>query len=324
MRKSKSVTNGEKYGIIPVKDLQNDYTADLRKCLSWSETQMSYQIITDSCCDFTQQQYADLGVACAPLTVMYNGESHDNFTDPAAVKAFYDELRSGVMASTAAVNPDGWAALMKKALDRGQDVLAIAFSSGLSTTYQSAVIAAKELQEVYPDRKLFVVDSLCAALGQGLLVWHACRNRDNGMTLEENAAWLEENKLKLCHWVTVDDLSTLKRGGRISATTAAVGTMLNIKPIIHVDNDGHLISSHKVRGRKAAMEYLVKKFGETGVDKETVFIGHGDCPEDAAQLEAMLRETYGIQNITTGFVGPVIGAHTGPGVLVVFYMGQHR
>ena len=285
---------------------------------------MSYQIITDSCCDFTQEQYEAWRVACVPLTVLYNGESHDNFSDPAAVKAFYDQLRSGVMATTAAANPESWAAAMKASLDNGQDVLVITFTSGLSTTYQSAVIAAKELREEYPQRTIVVVDSLCAALGQGLLVWHACRNRDNGMTLEQNTAWLEENKLKLCHWVTVDELTTLKRGGRISATTAAVGTMLNIKPIIHVDNDGHLISSHKVRGRKAAMEFLVKKFGETGVDKETVFIGHGDCPEDAAKLEAMLKEHYGIRNITTGYVGPVIGAHTGPGVLVVFYMGTHR
>ena len=285
---------------------------------------MSYQIITDSCCDFTEEQYQENNVVCVPLTVLYNGESHNNFSDPTAVKAFYDELRSGVMASTAAANPENWADAMKASLDKGEDVLVITFTSGLSTTYQSAVIAAKELREEYPQRTITVVDSLCAALGQGLLVWHACQNRDNGMTLEENAAWLEDNKLKLCHWVTVDELATLKRGGRISATTAAVGTMLNIKPIIHVDNDGHLISSHKVRGRKAAMEYLVKKFGETGVDKETVFIGHGDCPEDAAKLEAMLKETYGIENITTGYVGPVIGAHTGPGVLVVFYMGTHR
>ena len=285
---------------------------------------MSYQIITDSCCDFTEAQYQENNVVCVPLTVLYNGESHNNFSDHTAVKAFYDELRSGVMASTAAANPENWADAMKASLDKGEDVLVITFTSGLSTTYQSAVIAAKELREEYPQRTITVVDSLCAALGQGLLVWHACRNRDNGMTIGENAAWLEDNKLKLCHWVTVDELATLKRGGRISATTAAVGTMLNIKPIIHVDNDGHLISSHKVRGRKAAMEYLVKKFGETGVDKETVFIGHGDCPEDAAKLEAMLKEQYGIQNITTGYVGPVIGAHTGPGVLVVFYMGQHR
>ena len=285
---------------------------------------MSYQIITDSCCDFTEAQYKENNVLCAPLTVMYNGESHSNFSDPAAVKAFYDQLRGGTMASTSAVNPDGWAGLMKPALERGEDVLALCFSSGLSTTYQSAVIAAKELREEYPGRTIRIIDTLCAALGQGLLVWYACRKREEGLGVDELAAWVEENKLNVCHWVTVDDLSHLKRGGRISATTAIVGTMLNIKPIIHVDNDGHLINSAKVRGRKAAMEYLVKKFGETAVDKETVFIAHGDCPEDAAALETALKEQYGVKNIVTGYVGPVIGAHTGPGVLVVFFMGTHR
>ena len=285
---------------------------------------MSYQIITDSCCDFTQQQYQELGVACAPLTVMYKGESHSNFSDPTAVKAFYDELRTGVTATTAAANPDDWAAIMEEALKAGQDVLALAFSSGLSTTYQSAVIAAKELREAYPDRKIYVVDTLCAALGQGLLVWHACKQRDAGMDIDSLHAWLEEHKLNICHWVTVDDLSHLKRGGRISATTALVGTMLNIKPIIYVDNDGHLINTDKVRGRKAAMELLVNKLKETGTDFETIFIAHGDCPEDAAALEAMLREKHDIREITTGYVGPVIGAHTGPGVLVVFFMGSKR
>ena len=285
---------------------------------------MSYQIITDSCCDFTQAQMRQLNITCADLTLMYNGENHSNFSDPAAVKAFYDEIRQGTTATTAAVNPDGWAALMKPVLEEGRDVLAVAFSSGLSTTYQSAVIAAKELQEVYPHRKIYVVDSLCAALGQGLLLWFACKKRDEGMGVEELAAWLEEHKRNLCHWVTVDDLSHLKRGGRISATTALVGTMLNVKPIIHVDNDGHLINCAKVRGRKTAMEYLVKKFGETCTDFDTVFIAHGDCPEDAAALEAMLREKYDIGQVITGYVGPVIGAHTGPGVLVVFFMGTKR
>ena len=285
---------------------------------------MSYQIITDSCCDFTQQQYQELGVACAPLTVLYKGESHDNFSDPADVKAFYDELRGGVTASTAAVNPDGWAAPMEEALKNGRDVLVMAFSSGLSTTYQSAVIAAKELREAYPDRKIYVVDTLCAALGQGLLVWHACRQRDTGMDIDNLYTWLEEHKLNICHWVTVDDLSHLKRGGRISATTALVGTMLNIKPIIYVDNDGHLINTAKVRGRKAAMELLVSKLKETGTDFDTIFIAHGDCPEDAAALEALAREKCGVKNVITGYVGPVIGAHTGPGVLVVFFMGTHR
>jgi len=285
---------------------------------------MSYQIITDSCCDFTEAQYKQWDVVSVPLTVTYNGESHDNFSREEDVKAFYDQLRDGVVATTAAVNPDGWANAMEPALKTGKDVLVLAFSSGLSTTYQSAVIAAKELREVYPDRTIHVVDTLCAALGQGLLVWYACRNRDAGMSIEELTAWVEANKLNICHWVTVDDLSHLKRGGRISATTAIVGTMLNIKPIIFVDNDGHLINTAKVRGRKTAMEYLVKKLGETGTDLDTVFIAHGDCPEDAAALEALVREKHGVKNVITGYVGPVIGAHTGPGVLVVFFMGTHR
>ncbi len=285
---------------------------------------MSYQIITDSCCDFTQAQLQQYDVTCANLTVLYNGENHQNFSDPAAVKAFYEELRSGTMATTAAVNPDGWAKLMQPALEDGRDVLVMTFTSALSTTYQSAVIAAEELREQYPQRKILVVDTLCAALGQGLLVHHACRKRDEGMPIEELAAWLEENKGHLCHWVTVDDLSHLKRGGRINTTTALVGTMLNVKPIIHVDAEGRLVNCAKVRGRKTAMEYLVKKFTETCTDFDTVFIAHGDCPEDAATLEAMLREKHDIKEITTGYVGPVIGAHTGPGVLVVFFLGTQR
>ena len=285
---------------------------------------MNYQIITDSCCDFTEAQYKEWGVASAPLTVTYNGENHENFSREEDVKAFYDQLRGGVIATTAAVNPDGWAKVMEPALKEGKDVFVLAFSSGLSTTYQSAVIAVKELREVYPDRTIHVVDTLCAALGQGLLVWYAAQKRDAGMSIDELAAWVEANKLNICHWVTVDDLSHLKRGGRISATTAIVGTMLNIKPIIYVDNDGHLINTAKVRGRKTAMEYLVRKLQETGTDQDTVFIAHGDCPEDAAALEALVRKKTGIKNVITGYVGPVIGAHTGPGVLVLFFMGSHR
>ena len=285
---------------------------------------MSYQIITDSCCDLTDAQLKSLQVSCTNLTVMYNGENHTSFSDPAAVKAFYDEIRGGVMATTAAANPDDWAQMMKPALEEGKDALVITFSGGMSTTYQSAVIASKDLLEEYPQRKIIVIDSLAAALGQGLLVYHACKKRDEGMGIEELAAWVEENKFHVAHWVTVDDLSHLKRGGRISATSAIVGSMLNIKPIIHVDNDGHLINTAKVRGRKAAMEYLVKKFTETCTDFDTVFIGHGDCPEDAAALEALLREAHPIKEVVTGYVGPVIGAHTGPGVLVVFFMGTQR
>ena len=285
---------------------------------------MSYRIITDSCCDFTDRQYKDLGVTYAPLSVLFKGEALDNLNDPADLKNFYDGIRNGEMPTTSAVNPDGWVRIMKPILDAGEDVLCLAFSSGLSTTYQSAVIAAKEMEELYPNRTIRVVDTLCAALGQGLLVWHASHKREEGMSLDDLTAWVEENKLHVAHWVTVDDLNHLKRGGRISATTAFFGGMLNIKPIIHVDDQGHLINVAKTRGRKASMEYLAAKVGEDATDLETLFIGHGDCPEDAAALEKILKEQYGVKNVITGYVGGVIGAHTGPGVLVVFFMGTKR
>ena len=287
---------------------------------------MSYKIITDSCCDFSDAMCAELGITYTPLVVSYNGESHDNFSEETAIKAFYNELRNGVMATTSAVNPQGWAEVIRPALDAGEDVLVIAFSSGLSTTYQSAVIAAEELQEKYPDRKIRVVDSLCAALGQGLLVWYACKKRDEGLSLEELTQWVEENKLHICHWVTVDDLSHLKRGGRISATSAIVGTMLNIKPIIHVNDEGKLINVAKVRGRKTAISYLADKIGELGgnYENETCFLVHGDCEEDAQALAAMVKEKYGVKHVHIGYLGPVIGAHTGPGVLALFFMGEHR
>ena len=287
---------------------------------------MSYKIITDSCCDFTDRMCAQLDISYVPLIVTYNGESHTNFSEETAIKAFYNELRGGVTATTSAVNPEGWAGLMEPVLAEGHDVLAICFSSGLSTTYQSAVIAADELREKYPDRKINVVDSLCAALGQGLLIWYACQKRDAGMSLEELTAWVEDNKLHLCHWVTVDDLSHLKRGGRISATSALVGTMLNIKPIIHLNDEGKLINVAKVRGRKTAIQYIADKMGELGKDyeNETCFVVHGDCEDDAQTLAGIIKEKYGVKNVHIGYLGPVIGAHTGPGVLSVFFMGEHR
>ena len=286
----------------------------------------TYQIITDSCCDFTKQQYETNNVLCVPLSVFYNGEDHDNFSDPQSVKVFYDTLRTGVTATTSAANPEGWAKVMEPVLQQGMDILVMTFTSALSTTYQSAVIAGQELEEKYPDRKIRVVDTLCAALGQGLLVWKACRKQDEGLTLDQLTDWVEENKLHICHWVTVDDLSHLKRGGRISGATALVGTMLNIKPIIHVDGEGRLINVGKCRGRKAATEFIAAKVGELGegFDNSTVFVAHGDCPEDAAALEKILKEKYGVKEVITGYVGPVIGAHTGPGVLVVFFMGKNR
>ena len=286
----------------------------------------NYKIITDSSCDFTTAQYQELDVAFAPLSILYKGVSYDNFCDEKKLKEFYDGMRAGEMATTSAVNPEGWVKIMEPILAAGQDILTLAFSSGLSTTYQSAVIAAEEMRGKYPQRKIHVVDTLCAAHGQGLLVWYACKKRDAGMSLEELTAWCEENKRHICHWVTVDDLHHLKRGGRVSASTAFVGTMLNIKPIICVNDEGKLVNTHKVRGRKAAIEYMAAKLGEQGkdYDNSTVFISHGDCPEDAEQLAALVKEKYGVKDVLIGYVGGVIGSHTGPGVLVLFFMGDKR
>lgn len=287
---------------------------------------MSYRIITDSCCDFTPEQYKQYDLAFTPMTVMYKDEPHDDYLDEKSIKMVYDGLRSGETATTSAVNPDGWTKVMEPALEQGQDVLVMAFSSGLSTTYQSAVIAAEDLREQYPHRKIIVIDTLCASFGQALLVWYACRKRDEGMDIDSLAAWVEENKLHLCHWFTVDDLMFLKRGGRVSATTALVGTMLNIKPVLHVDNEGKLINVAKARGRKAAIEALAKKLGELGqgYDNETVFISHGDCEEEAKLLAQIVKERYGVKNVLIGYIGAVIGSHAGPGTIAFFFMGKER
>ena len=287
---------------------------------------MNYRIITDSCCDFTPEQYAQYDLSYIPMTIMYKGEPHDDYLDEQSIKMVYDGLRHGETATTAAVNPDGWAKVMEPALKAGQDVLVMTFTSGMSTTYQSAVIAAGDLREQYPHRKIIVIDTLCAAHGQALLVWYACRKRDEGMDLDSLAAWLEETKLHLCHWVTVDDLDHLKRGGRISATTAMVGGLLNIKPIIHVDNEGKLVSVGKARGRKKALETLANKLGELGegFDNETVFISHGDNQEDAQALAQMVKERYGVKNVLIGYIGAVIGSHAGPGTIAFFFLGKER
>ena len=287
---------------------------------------MDFQIITDSCCDFTDEEYARLGVACVPLTVMWEGRSYSHFGDAEALKDFYDRMRRGLIATTSALNPDNWARAMEPFLAQGRDLLVMTVSSGISATYQSAVIAAQDLLEDYPDRRIRVVDTRSGSLGQGLLVWHACRMRDAGQQLERVASWLKENCTRLCHWVTVDHLQYLKRSGRLNTAAAAVGTMLNIKPVICVTEEGKLTSTGKARGRKASIRALAKKFAELRCpeDEELVTIAHGDCPEDAAALESILKEEYGVSHIHTGFVGPILGAHTGPGVLGLFHLGKSR
>ena len=285
----------------------------------------NYQIITDSGCDLPQSLLDTLGVKSVPLYVNFRGAEQPDSVDE-GIKELYDGLRGGEKATTSAVNPDRWAAMIEPSLAEGKDAVVIVFSSGLSTTYQSAVIAGQELTEKYPDRKVYVVDSLCASLGQGLLVWYACRKRDEGMSAPELAKWLEENRRNLCHWFTVDDLMYLKRGGRVSAVTAVVGTMLSIKPVLHVDDEGHLINVSKARGRKASILALANKLKEMGegFDNSTVFISHGDCREDAQYLAEKLKAEYGVKEVVIGYVGAVIGSHAGPGTLAFFFLGKHR
>ena len=285
---------------------------------------MSFKIVTDSCCDLSAEMIAELELGIAPLSLELDGRAYAE--GEMTPKALYDHLRAGKLPKTSAVNPDGWTAAIRPALQAGQDVLVLAFSSGLSATYQSAVIAAEELREEFPDRKLIVIDSLCAAVGLGLLVHTAAKLRSQGKTIDEVVEWVEAHKLNVCHWVTVEELMHLKRGGRVSAATAVVGTMLNIKPIIRMDDNGKLESLAKCRGRKAALNYLLDRMGES-FDPEiddTVFIGHGDCPEDAEYLANKVQERFGVKHVYINYIGAVVGAHTGPGVAVLFFYGKKR
>ena len=286
---------------------------------------MEYKIITDSACDLPASMLQQLDVAAVPLIVNFRGEAHKDSVADAEVKTLYDAMRDGEVASTSAANPDAWAQAIEPVLAEGKNALVLAFSSGLSTTYQSAVIAANDLMEKYPQHKVLVVDTGCAALGQGLLVWYTCKQRDAGLSLEELAAWAETAKMRTAHWFTVDDLIYLKRGGRVSAASAVLGAMLNIKPVLHVDNDGHLINMFKARGRKTAIETLAKQY-DAACDADSgnmIFICHADCPEDAKKLEQMMRQR-GAKEVYIGNLGAVIGSHAGPGTLALFFMGKHR
>lgn len=284
-----------------------------------------YQIITDSGSDLPVDMIAQLNIKHVPLTVLFRGENREDRVDE-SIKELYAGLRDGEIAKTSAVNPDGWVSVIEPVLCAGQDVLVLAFSSGLSTTYQSAVIAANELQEKYPARKIHVVDTRAASLGQGLLVWYACQKRDAGMELDALRDWVLENRDHLCHWFTVDDLMYLKRGGRVSAATAVMGTMLQIKPVMHMDEAGHLIKVSTARGRKASIDALAAKLGELGdgYDNSTCFICHGDCEADARYLEKRIMERYGVKSVVIGYTGAVIGSHSGPGTLALFFMGSHK
>lgn len=287
-----------------------------------------YVIVTDSSCDLPDKLAKELEVAVLPLSFHMNGKDYRNYLDEREmpIGEFYSHIRAGELCTTSAVNVDAYKSAMEPLLQQGKDILDIAFSSGLSATYSSAKIACEELAEKYPDRKVLAVDTLSASLGQGLLVSLAVEQKREGKNVEELRDWVEQNKLHICHWFTVDDLNHLKRGGRISGATALLGTMLSIKPVMHVDDEGHLIPMGKVRGRRASLDALADHMEETAVDPaaQTVFISHGDCREDADYLAGEIERRMGVKNFVIGNCGPVVGAHSGPGTMALFFFGTRR
>lgn len=287
-----------------------------------------FVIMTDSCCDMTAQMAEELELKVLPLSLLMGEDTYRNWLDGREIgfHNFYERIRAGATATTSAVSVGDFEEAMRPILAEGKDILYLAFSSGLSTTYQSAVIAADGLREEFPDAKIYVVDSLCASLGQGLFVYLCAQQKRAGKTIDEVRDYAEATKLKVCHWFTVDDLNHLKRGGRISAATALFGTMLTIKPVLHVDNEGHLISVSKARGRKASLLALVDRMEQTAIDpkNQTIFISHGDCEADAQFVADEVRRCFGTEDIHINYVGPVIGNHSGPGTLALFFLGTER
>ena len=281
-----------------------------------------YVILTDSSCDLPDDIVKKYQLKILQLDFIVEGEGSFH-NDQADIEKVYSKLRNGANIKTSAANISQASEAIEELFNQKKDILYLGFSSGLSSTYQTVYMAGQELMEEYPERKMVSVDTLAASMGQGLLVYKACQAKDAGKSLEENAQYIEDIKLKLCHWFTVDDLFFLKRGGRISGVTATVGTMLSI---LHVDDEGHLINVSKVRGRKAAITELVNRMEKLAVHPENqdIFISHGDCIEDAEKLASIIKERFGNDRITISYVGPVIGAHSGPGTLALFFLGEHR
>ena len=286
-----------------------------------------FVIMTDSCCDLPAQLANELGVVVLPLSVLLGEDSFKNYLDGREIgfKEFYDRVRDGAMPTTSAVSVGDFEDAMRSVLAQGKDILCLNFSSALSTTYQSACIAAETMKEEFPEATVRVLDTCCASLGQGLLVYLCSRKQMDGLSLDEVYAYAAETAPSIAHWVTVDDLFHLKRGGRVSAATAVVGSMLSIKPIIHVDDEGRLINVGKARGRKPSLLTLADECEKRLLDPSLpVFISHGDCEEDAKFVAAEVEKRTGAKTMVINYVGPVIGAHTGAGVIALCFAAKER
>lgn len=285
-----------------------------------------FVIYTDSGCDIASALLADWGVRSSSLTFRFEDEDREYSSEDMTVRAFYDRMRAGGIAKTAAINIGNFLDAFEPLLQQGLDILYLGFSSALSTTFNSAAIAARQLAAQYPERRIITIDTLSASAGQGMLVYLAKEKKKKGATLEETAAYIEDMKLCISHWFTVDDLEYLKRGGRVSPTVAFLGNALGIKPVLHVDNSGSLINVSKIRGRKKALAALADRYSELAVTlaEGTVFISHSDCIEDAEYLAGLLRERHGISVQIITDIGTVIGAHTGPGTVALFFVSKER
>lgn len=287
-----------------------------------------FVIVTDTTTDLPRDYVQKHHLYMMSLPYTLEGTSY-TWENPMSVKEFYDKMRAGSLPTTSQANPEEAALLYESILQENDvDILHIAFSSGLSGSFNSCRIAAADVCEKYPDHRIVVVDSLAATLGQGLLVYKAVQLKESGKSLDEITAWVEENKYHLVHNFTVDDLFHLHRGGRLSKTAAIVGTMINLKPVLHVDDEGHLVMLSKVRGRKKSLIGLVdcmeKQLGDWKDKNDIIFISHGDCPEDAQFVADLIKERFGYENFMIGYIGATIGAHSGPGTVALFYMGDHR
>lgn len=285
----------------------------------------SYVILTDTACDLPESYTKGNNIDVIPLyytidNVIYGGEKN---LEPSK---FYSKMREGMMPTTQAVNPEMARTAMESHLKNEEDILYLAFSSGLSSSCQSAMIAAEELKAEYPNRKIEVIDTLCASLGQGLMVYYSVEKKKQGLSLEENAEYIRSLIPHLVHQFTVDDLFHLHRGGRVSKTVAIIGTMVNVKPVMHVDNEGKLVPTGTCRGRKKSLNKLVdnmEKLAE-GYENPMVMISHGDCLEDAEYVKKQVETRLGCKNFLINFVSPTIGAHSGPGTLALFFVGKER
>lgn len=286
---------------------------------------MSFTILTDTSCNLPQQLVDDYRLSMIPLRYFLDGEEHTSYTDgkQADFQAFYTAMRDGKVVTTTLASQADAAEVAQACAERGEDLLYLGFSSGISGTYGACSAAIAEIAAQHPERKMYSVDTRAASAGQGLLITYVARMRDEGKTIEECRDWAEEHRLNICHWFTVDDLMFLKRGGRVSAVSAVFGTALAIKPVMHMDDDGTLTVVSKARGRKKAIAALADHFGNSLATMDpadqTVYISHGDCLEDAEELAEILKERYGIKDPLITYVDPVIGAHSGPGTLALFY-----